>query len=93
MLAVCARYVQHQQYRESSISKAQEGGCWLSVLSTYNTSNTVYHQSARRRRADGVQSVCASYDTVYHQSISETSEKSAPTKGWRATYNTVYWHQ
>jgi|AntRauMFilla1563_2_1112583.scaffolds.fasta_scaffold290972_1 hypothetical protein len=29
----------------------------------------------------GVQSVCASYDTVYHLSISETSEKSAPRRG------------
>jgi hypothetical protein len=55
----------------SSISNEGAGKTILvvcgSALSTHNTSNTMYHQLARRRKGDGVQSVCPSYDTVYHQ--------------------------
>jgi hypothetical protein len=35
--------------------RRRRGDVVQSVISTYNTSTTVYHESARRRRRDGVQ--------------------------------------
>jgi hypothetical protein len=80
--------------RVSSSSTAHEGGCWQSVLRVYNTCNIVYHQlSAKRRRGDGVQSVCARATTQCIIYQSARLARSLHLGGWCAAYNTVYWHQ